>query len=325
MTSLFTALLLLFWLRLVPVPREEAVENPLVSVPLNQADRLADLIRPAFGRRATRPFAAFLLLALLLVLRGALASAVNSHWTFSVGPAVFQPAAGSPRECILFSFLLFAWTIERLWLLLLVVGWIRRRRQPSLEDGLARSLGMPVSAAPRWFQLILVALLTIVVSHATIVSGMSISPDTMAALARDHGAGSMATILQLSAKVIPDFATPTPKALALLVAGAFADVFSVAADATIAFVFACIIGLIFRLPYWIALGNAGLSYLVGSVFRSTMSWGGMSFAPLLFLMICGILYLAASNAGMFLVLTASGSFSPEVIDDFRRILEGLRP
>lgn len=325
MTSLFTALLLLFWLRIVPVSRDEAVENPLVSVPLNQADRIVDLIRPAFGRRTGRPFVAFLLLALLLTLRGALAFAVQRRWTFSIGPAIFQPVAESPRECILFSFLLFAWTIERLWLLLLVFGWIRRHRPPTLEDGFARSLGMPVSAAPRWFQLVLVLLLTLVVAHATIAAGMAIKTDTMASMAKDGGADSMAAFLRLSARILPDFTVPTPRALALLVVGAFADVFSVAADVTVALVFACLIGLFFRLPYWLAVGNAGLSYLVGSVFRGTMSWGGMSFAPLVFLLLCELLYLVASTMGTSFVLTVSGAFSPDVIQDFRKLMEGMRP
>lgn len=325
--TLFNALLLLFWLRFVPVSREEAIGNPLVSAPLNQADRLVDLIRPAFGSRASRPFTAFVLLALLVILRGAVVSAVQSPWMLSVGTATFAclPGVHTPMDYIRFSLLQFGWMIERLWMLVLLFGWIRRRRKPGMEDGLAQSLGLPVSAAPRWLQLLLVALTALVLSHATIRSGFSCPVSVLADQLSGDISAPFVEVLRFSARVFPDFRTTTPLALGLMMVGAFTEVFSVSVDVVVALVIASIIGIVMRWTYWLALGNAGLSYIVGAFFRGTMKWGGMSFAPLVYILIAGILYFVTFNVGTGLVLAVSGVFTPEVLDAFRKALESAAP
>ena len=321
MSSLFNALLLLLWLRIVPVSRQEAVGNPLVSVPLNQADHLADLIRPVFGSRATRPFSALVLLVLLLALRGAAVAAAGIPWTLAIGPAVFLPNPGAPAECILFSFLSFAWMVERLWILVLFFGWLRRRRNPSMEDGLAQSLARPVSEAPRWMQLLLAALLAVVLSHATIAAGFACSPVALLSSLPEGLPPAWQEVFRLGTKILPDFRATTPLALALMLVGVFAEVFSTSVDAVVAFILAAIVGMFMRWTYWLALGNAGLSYIVGSFFQSTMKWGGMSFAPLLYLLVAGILYFVVYNVGTGLVLAFSGVFTPEVLEAVKKAME----
>ncbi len=323
MTSLYTAFLLLLWLRIVPVPREEAIGNPLVSVPLNQADRLCDLIRPAFGRRATRPFAAFVLLVLAVALRGAAASVAQTPWILQVGPAVFVPNVQSPRECVLFSALVFGWTIQRLWMFTLFFGWLRRRRKQDMNDGLALSLSLPVSAAPRWMHLLFVLLLGVVLGHATIHAGVSVSLTSMAEMIPE-GSSFPRQVFDVVASVFPDFRATTPLALALMAAGTFSEVFSVSADVVVAMIGAAVIGLIFRMPFWVAFGNAGLEYVVGSFFRNPMKWGGMSFAPLVYLILAGLLYFVVSNILTALVLAFSGAITPEVLAALRQAMEVAR-
>ncbi len=327
MGTLFNAFLLLLWLRIVPVSREEAVGNPLVSVPLNQADRLADLVRPAFGAHASRPFGAAVILAVALVLRAAVAYATGSPGFISVGSIGFSPpaATATPLDCLVFSVLSFAWTIERLWMLVLFFGWMRRNRQPDMEDGLAQSLARPVSDAPRWLQLLLVTLLSIVLSHATIRTGYSHPFSEMVASMPEGVSASTAKAFQIFAGIFPDFRSPTPQALALMLAGSFAEVFAVSADVVMALIMAAFIGLIFRLTYWLALGNAGLSYIVGAFFRTPMRAAGMSFAPLLYLLLAGVLYFVSLNILIVLALGITGSFTPELLDSVRQILEVPTP
>lgn len=326
MGSLFNAFLLLLWLRIVPVSRDEAIGNPLVSVPLNQADRLADLIRPAFGDHATRPFGALVLLAVALVLRAAVAYAGGTPGVISIGPALFAPPPGTATaaDCLVLSLLSFAWMVERLWLLVLFFGWLRRKRQPQMEDGLAQSLARPISAAPRWMQLMMVLLLTVVLSHATIATGFSRPLSEMASQMQGLPE-PWSKALRVSASVFPDFRRTTPLALAILLVGAIADVFAVSAEVVVALVFAALIGLFLRLTYWLAVGNAGLSFIVGSFFRSPMRLAGMSFAPLLYLLLAEALYLVVLHVGVGLSLAVSGSITPEVMDAFQKALGAPMP
>lgn len=327
MGMLFNAFLLMLWLRIVPVARDEAIGNPLVSVPLNQADRLADLVRPAFGNQATRPFGALVLLVVALVLRAAVAYAGGTPGVISIGPALFAPPPGTAtvRDCLVMSALSFGWTIERLWMLVLFFGWLRRKRQPQMEDGLAQSLARPVSAAPRWMQLAMVVLLVVALSHATIATGFSRPLSEMADALPQGMSETWSKALRVSASVFPDFRRTTPLALALLLVGAFAEVFSVSSDVVVALVLASLIGLFLRLTYWLALGNAGLSYIVGSFFRGPMRWAGLSFAPLLYLLLAGGLYFVVLNVGVGLSLTLSGAITPEVLDAIQKAMGAPAP
>lgn len=319
--ALFTALLLLLWLRILPIRRFEAVTNPLLSVPLNQADRVVNLIRPVFGTRATQPFVAFVLLILLLALRGALYSATHASWFLTIGPALFTPNTDSPRECILFSFLSFGWLLERIWLLVFVFGSLRRKHYNSLEDGFARALASPVSDAPRWLQFLIITLFSVVLSHATISAGFACNPGSLFPALADSATGPWAELLRMSNEILPDFQTTTPRALALMLAGTFAEVFSVSVEVVVALIIASFIGLFLRLSYWIALSNASLAYFVGTFFRNTLRIGGISFAPLVYLLLAAVLSFVLYNGFTFIALSATGAFTPETLEAVRELLE----
>lgn len=323
MSSLFTALLLMIWMRIIPIRTIELIANPLLAVPCNQADRMLGLVRPAFGRRATRPFVAAVLLILLLTLRGAAHSAMDMPWTLTVGPAIFIPNLSSPLECILFSFLSFGWLIERMWVVVLLFGWLRRYRPVPLEEGFANAISSPISSAPRWQQLIIVILFCIVLSHATISAGFGCSVDALLSHLPATTSETTRELYRISMEMFPSYQTTTPMGLALMLVGTFSGAFSAALDACVAFIIASIIGLIFRWTYWNALGNAGMSYFVGTFFRRPVRLGNMNFAPLVYLVLSGLISFALYVVGTTLVLFIGGAFTPEVQESFRQVLEAM--
>lgn len=323
MASAFNALLLMLWLRIVPVPADEAVGNPLVSLPLNQADRLADLIRPAFGRRATRAFAAFLLLVFLVVARGLAAQAAGGGLSLQAGPAVFVPNLQSSASCILFSALSFAWMIQRLWLVTVVFRLFRRRRQPTQADGLAESLSEPFSRVPGFVRFLAAALLALVLSDATIRIGVSKTlAETLAAIQEQSiDLGVSARVLQLATSVFPDFRSSTPVALALMTVGSLTDVITIATDLVFAAIVVQLIAMLIRWPYGLALGASMLEYIVGAFFPRPMRFAGMNFSPLVFLVLAGLAYAVVSNVALGATLVLSGSITPETVRAMQELLK----
>ena len=322
MAAAFNALLLMLWLRIVPVPADEAVGNPLVSLPLNQADRLADLIRPAFGRRATRSFAAFLLLVFFVVARGLAAQAAGGGLSLQAGPAVFVPNLQSSAACILFSALSFAWMIQRLWLVTVVFRLFRRRRQPTQADGLAESLAEPFSRMSGFLRFLAAALLALVLSDATIRIGVSKTlAETLAVLQEQSiDLGVSARVLQLAASVFPDFRTATPVALALMTVGSLTDVISIATDLVFAAIVVQLIAMLIRWPYGLALGASALEYIVGAFFPQPMRLVGMNFSPLVFLVLAGLVYAIVSNVAIGATLVLTGSITSETVRAMQELL-----
>lgn len=329
LAALYNALLLALWMRIIPVRPEQSVGNPLVATPLNRVDRTVDLIRPAFGPRATRPFAALVLLVFALTLRGLAAQAAGGGLAIQEGPAVFLPNRDSAASCIAMSALSFGWLVQRLWLLTLAVGFLRRHRDPTPPDGLAEALGEPVSRAPRWARLALAALLATALSVATIHVAQPRTPAAALTVAAAQAEGQSAETLRFAAQAarsfLPDFRTASGTAVALMVAGSFADVFSVAGDLVFAAIVLQLAGILLRMPYAFALGTSGLEYVVGSVFRRPLRAMGMSFTPLLFLIVAALAYAIAMNLVTALVIGLSGTVSAETVRDLLRELPSAAP
>ena len=315
MAAVFNALLLMLWLRIVPVAPDESVGNPMVSYPLTRADRLAELIRPAFGPHATRGFVALLLLVFALVLRGFAVQAAGGGLTLQAGPAVFVPNLQSGAACVLFSALSFAWMVQRMWLVTAVLRLFRRRRPFTQGDGLAESLSAPVSRLSAAWRIELAALFALVLSAATIHVGVSRSmADAVAALqGQSMDLGGSARILQVASSVFPDFRSPTATALLLMTVGSLADVITVASDLVVAAVVVQIVALLLRWPYGVALGAAGLEYVVGAFFPRPMRLAGMNMSPLVFLILAGIVYAVVFNLAIAATLVLTGSITPETL------------
>ena len=318
MAAAFTALLLVLWLRVVPVSADEAVGNPMVSYPLNRTDRFADLLRPAFGPRATRAFAAFVLLAFLVAARGLAAQAAGGGLALHIGPAVFVPNVQSSAACVLFSALSFAWMLQRLWLVTAVFRLFRRRRERTQADGLAESLAEPVSRLPLLARFLAAALLAVVLSDATIRVGISkpLSAAVAALEAQSGGLGVSARALQLASSVFPDFRSSTTAALALMTVGSLADVVSVATDLVFAAVVLQLLAALLRWPYGVALGAAGLEYIVGAFFPKPMRLAGANMSPLVFLVLAGLVYAVVFNIVIGATLVATGSITSETVRAF---------
>ena len=316
MAAVFNAFLLMLWLRIVPVAADESVGNPMVAYPLTRADRLAELIRPAFGPSATRGFGALLLLLFALVLRGFAVQAAGGGLMLQAGPAGFVPNLQSGAACVLFSVLSFAWMVQRMWLVTAVLRLFRRRRPFTQADGLAESLAAPVSRLLPVWRLALAALFALVLSAATIRIGVSRSlADAVATLqAQSMDLGGSARILQVASSVFPDFRSPTATALLLMTVGSLADVITVASDIVVA--------LLLRWPYGVALGAAGLEYVVGAFFPRPMRLAGMNMSPLVFLILAGIVYAVVFNLAIGATLLLTGSITPETL---RAMQEAMAP
>ena len=324
MAAVFNALLLMLWLRIVPVPADEAVGNPLVAMPLNRADRFADLLRPAFGPRATRAFAAFVILAFLVTARGFAVQAAGGGMSLQAGPAVFIPNRQSGAACVLFSALSFAWMIQRLWLVTATFRLFRRRREFTQSDGLAESLAEPLSRLSPAVRLLSAALLAAVLSAATIRIGVSLPVAESLARLQEQAQPTAfpQKALEVAAAVFPDFRSATPAAIALMTVGSLADVVSTASTLVFAGLVVQIVGMVLRWPYGVALGASGLEYVVGTFFPRPMRLAGMNFSPLVFLVVAGVVYMVVYNVAVGATLVLTGRITAATV---HAMMEAVQP
>ncbi len=320
--TLSTVVLLSLWLTMIRPDEVRMRENPFLGLPPFLCGWATSLLRPAFGRRATHEFAAFLLFAFILIFRGALLSATQSAVPLRVGPAVFLPRLDSPGACVCFSVLSFAWTLQALWL---VVAYLRLSCGSDGENPVEEvflTLGVRSSRCPRWFAALVPVVLAAALVRPTTAVCAAPSKDMLLQLLSENALTDPHR-LAAAARILPDFAAATPATAAHLVLGSLADLPLHLANLSFAAILLMFLAMLFRPAVFASTmfataGAATLDMLVSRTFLRRFTRWTLDVRPLVYLLLLQVLvHPLALVAASSLALTVTGLVTPGFFQSLR--------
>lgn len=268
---LINILLLILWLRLLPLRDEKTFFNPYVASSLHISERISQFLRPVTGALPSN-LVSILLLLFLIVFRGVVASSTGLPWVETIGLWRFTVPARSASMSVCFSFISFFWLLHRLWTLHWIISILRGGRRETRAYSALAAFAMPFSLFSRVLQGVSLILFGALLAPAMQWGALPAIPvDT-------------AGVLQLP---LPASSNPVILVFAL---GAIVDVLSVASHLVIILILITFLGALMRSMPAGTIGNEGLDLLVGSVFSKPLTIGGISLAPIIFFLLAGFLH-----------------------------------
>lgn len=286
---LTNVLFLVLWLRLLPQRDEKTFFNPYVAGGLGVTERIVRFLQPVFGR--VSPYAtSTVILLFLLAFRGIVASGANLPWVETLGLWRFAVNPRSPADSLLFSFVSFGWLLHRLWTLDWALDLLRGKRRESRASAALSALSMPVSALPKVsrgaFLLLFGTGLGMAMSHVGLpllpVPGSEIQPFPVPAVS---------------------LSGPVLLALAL---GTMVDVLGVASHLVMVFIVLSFVGTLLRSMPAMTIGNEGVDLVVGAFIPRPIQIGGLSFAPVVFFIVAGLVHQFALGSLLLLLKASAG-------------------
>ena len=270
---LTNVLLLILWLRLLPQRDEKTFFNPYVAGGVSFADRILRFLQPVLG--ALPPYAAAtLVLVFLIAFRGIVAAGVGLDWVETMGLWRISINNRSPGASLWFSFLSFGWLLHRLWTLEWVLTLLRPKTRDSRASAALSAFAMPVSAVPVVSRGIFLLLFGAVLG---------------ASLAR-VGFPNIPIIEAADPSLVLPAVPETGKALLVMSVGAMTDVLAMASQFVMIFIILSFFGTIMGSQPTATIGTEGIDLIVGSVVPRPITVGGMSFAPIVFFIVAGLLH-----------------------------------
>lgn len=271
---LFNLVLLALWLRLLPQRDDKAFFNPYVAGGLSLTDRMVRFLQPVLG--ALPPYLLSVVVLLFLILfRGVAVSGSGSPWTETIGLWTMAANTRAPTDCIAFSFIAFGLLLHRLWVLEWLLSLLRPDRKPGRASVALTALAMPVSAIPSIPRAVFLLVLGAGLGAALLRVGVAVVP------------------IEGAAAALPAATAPVMGVLAL---ASIVDVLNVASQLVMVFIILSFVGAILRSPPAMTIGNEGVDLLVGAVFPRPMNAGGLSFAPVAFFIVAGLIHQVSLQA-----------------------------
>lgn len=280
---LFTNLfLLLFWVRLWSRPEQELYFNPLLSAPTRWTDRVLDFLRPALP--LPEGLTTLLLLVFLLAFRGAAWHHLfpEAPWFIAIGPVLrFVPREPGVAGALAFSLLSFLFFVACYWGVYVLTQFLTPVLRRDRASEALRFAALPLSALPRWAQLLL-----LLAAHGLLVYELCLV-GTPGAAPMPHASSASLPAAALPALIL----TQQPVQFVYLGLLSVADLLVTA----IHLMFALLVGsFAAALLQNLAMGmlcNEGIAALLGT--RRRLMIGFLDLTPLLYLVGLHLLYVQA--------------------------------